>query len=104
MQTLSKLRQNDECYYVDKTPKIIEMIGKSDYIFLSRPRRFGKSLTLDTVAELFCANKDLFIGLYAENHWDWTVKHPVIRISFGGNVSFDEQYLQRIFNRLLSKP
>lgn len=101
IQTLSKLRQNDECYYVDKTPKIIEMIGKSDYIFLSRPRRFGKSLTLDTVAELFCANKDLFIGLYAENHWDWTVKHPVIRISFGGNVSFDEQYLQRIFNEKL---
>ena len=49
IQNLAELRQGNY-YYVDKTAKIIELINTSKYIFLSRPRRFGKSLTLDTLS------------------------------------------------------
>ncbi|MEY4979864.1 MAG: hypothetical protein RLZZ352_2134, partial [Pseudomonadota bacterium] len=54
--------------------------------FLSRPRRFGKSLFLDTLKELFEGNRALFTGLYADAHWDWTRRYPVIRISLGSGV------------------
>ncbi|WP_161595545.1 ATP-binding protein, partial [Tepidimonas charontis] len=50
--------------------------------FLSRPRRFGKSLFLDTLAELFAGNEPLFRGLFVHDKWDWSRKHPVIRFSF----------------------
>ena len=80
IQTFSDIRTGNY-YYVDKTPLIIELT-KEKYVFLSRPRRFGKSLTLDTLAELFKGNKTLFVGLYAENNWDWNSNHPVIRLSF----------------------
>lgn len=72
---------------MDKTQKIIELIDESDYIFLSRPRRFGKSLTLDTIAELFSGNKELFMGLYAEQHWDWQTQYPIIRFNFAKGVN-----------------
>jgi hypothetical protein len=49
-------------------------IREGNYYFLSRPRRFGKSLFLDTLAELFEANRPLFAGLYAEDRWDWTIR------------------------------
>ena len=51
------------------------------YYFLSRPRRFGKSLTLDTIHELFNGNRELFKGLWIEDKWDWSQIHPVIRLS-----------------------
>ena len=53
---------------------------------MSRPRRFGKSLFLDTLKELFAGNQALFKGLAAETQWDWAKKYPVLRISFGGGV------------------
>ncbi|QLB41522.1 ATP-binding protein [Mannheimia pernigra] len=87
IQTFAKLRENNDYYYVDKTQKIIELINASEFIFLSRPRRFGKSLTLDTIAELFSANKPLFTGLYAEKNWDWEAKYPVIRFNFAKGVA-----------------
>jgi hypothetical protein len=54
--------------------------------FLSRPRRFGKSLLVDTLKELFEGNRALFEGLAAEPRWDWSRRHPVIRISFSDGV------------------
>ncbi|MDR2032013.1 MAG: AAA family ATPase, partial [Azoarcus sp.] len=54
---------------------------------LSRPRRFGKSLFLDTLAELFAGNEPLFRGLYCHDKWDWSIQYPVIRISFGAGIS-----------------
>ena len=56
------------------------------HYFLSRPRRFGKSLLIDTLKELFEGNGELFRGLAIRGQWDWAVKHPVIRISFGGRT------------------
>jgi len=72
-------------YYVDKTHFIPKLTSK--YYFLSRPRRFGKSLFLDTLKEAFSGNKELFKGLYLYDNWDWDKKYPIIKISFAsGNI------------------
>jgi hypothetical protein len=60
------------------------MVTTGKPYFLSRPRRFGKSLLVSTLDCLFSARKDLFEGLYIYDQWDWTRKHPVIRFDFGG--------------------
>jgi len=83
MQTFSELRERD-CYYVDKTPYIARMVDQGKHYFLSRPRRFGKSLFLDTLKELFEGNEALFEGLAIHDAWDWSVRHPVLRLTFGG--------------------
>ena len=70
------------CYYVDKTAYIRRLLDRGTHYFLSRPRRFGKSLFLDTVKELFEGNEPLFRGLHIHGGWDWSVRHPVLRLSF----------------------
>lgn len=85
IQTFAKIRE-ENCYYVDKTRLIEKLISQGSHYFLSRPRRFGKSLLIDTIGELFSGNQTLFEGLYIYDKWDWSVKYPVIRISFGGGV------------------
>ena len=85
IQSFAKLRE-DGCYYVDKTGLAMRLVAEGSYYFLSRPRRFGKSLLLDTFKELFEGNQALFTGLAAENLWDWGKKHPVIRVSFSDGV------------------
>jgi Protein of unknown function (DUF1703)./Predicted AAA-ATPase. len=80
IQTFEKII-NENCYYVDKTP-FIKKLEQGGYYFLSRPRRFGKSLFLDTIKEAFSGNKELFKGLYIYDKWDWSKKHPIIKISF----------------------
>jgi hypothetical protein len=81
IQTFAKIR-GDDYYYVDKTALALRLIESGSHYFLSRPRRFGKSLFLDTLAELFAGNEPLFRGLYCHDKWDWSKKHPVIRFSF----------------------
>ncbi len=83
MQTFGELRERN-CYYVDKTRFIARMVGEGKHYFLSRPRRFGKSLFLDTLKELFEGNETLFDGLAIHGDWDWSIRHPVLRLSFGG--------------------
>ncbi len=70
------------CYYVDKTPHIHRLTEGGEYYFLSRPRRFGKTLLLDTMQELFEGSEELFRGLHIHDRWDWSVRHPVVRLSF----------------------
>ncbi len=72
-------------YYVDKTPHIHRLIEGGEYYFLSRPRRFGKTLLVDTIQELFEGSEELFRGLHIHDHWDWSVRHPVVRLSFGSD-------------------
>ena len=87
IQTFRKIREED-CYYVDKTAYIRRLLDEGTHYFLSRPRRFGKSLFLDTLKELFEGNEPLFAGLYIHDHWDWSMRHPVVRLSFGsGNLN-----------------
>lgn len=71
------------CVYVDKTEYLHELITSRDvYFFLSRPRRFGKSLTVSTLQAIFEGRKELFEGLYiGKTGYDFK-KHPVIRIDF----------------------
>ncbi|QEN05551.1 hypothetical protein EW093_12770 [Thiospirochaeta perfilievii] len=83
ISTLSKLLENN-MVYVDKTEIAYKLIHKAGAYFLSRPRRFGKSLFLDTLKEIFEGNKDLFKGLFIYDNWDWNKKYPVIKIDFAG--------------------
>jgi hypothetical protein len=93
IQTFSEIINSNYCY-IDKTLILDRLVNNGKYYFLSRPRRFGKSLFLDTLKEAFSGNKDLFKGLYLENHWDWSVTHPVIKIDFGGGVHEDPKKLE----------
>ena len=61
IQTFREIRER-ECYYVDKTAYIRRLLDEGKHYFLSRPRRFGKSLFLDTLKELFEGNEPLFAG------------------------------------------
>ena len=85
IQTFRELRQ-ENCYYVDKTPHLDRLLRKGKHYFLSRPRRFGKSLFLDTLKEFFEGNEALFAGLYIHDRHDWSKRHPVVRLSFGGGT------------------
>jgi len=82
IQTFREIREEGH-YYVDKTGFAVDLVRTGKTFFSSRPRRFGKSLFLDTLKELFAGSRDLFTGLAAEDRWDWSVKYPVIRISLG---------------------
>ena len=72
-----------DCYYVDKTDHARRLVERGKYYFLSRPRRFGKSLLVDTLQKLFEGSEELFRGLAVHDKWDWSARHPVVRISFG---------------------
>jgi hypothetical protein len=85
IQTFSEIR-SEGYYYADKTAFCLKLAEQGKYYFLSRPRRFGKSLLIDTIGELFAGNKALFSGLYVEDKWDWSIQYPVVRISFGGGI------------------
>ena len=82
IQSFAKIREGH--YYVDKTSFAQRLIERGKYYFLSRPRRFGKTLFLDTLKELFEGNQALFTGLAIHDQWDWSQRFPVIRFSFGG--------------------
>ncbi len=86
ISTLSEIRQEGHVY-IDKTAFALRLIESRKYVFLSRPRRFGKSLFLDTLKEIFQGNRELFEGLYIHDRYDFPA-HPVIKISFGGISEF----------------
>ena len=73
IQTLRKIRE-EGCYYVDKTAHVRRLVDEGSHYFLSRPRRFGKSLLVDTLKELFEGNEPLFEGLAIHDGWDWSVQ------------------------------
>ena len=93
MQTFRELREQD-CYYVDKTAYIEQLLARGKHYFLSRPRRFGKSLFLDTIKELFEGNERLFTGLHIHDGWNWSERHPVVRLDFAGGSFKDPGSLQ----------
>jgi len=94
IQSFEEIR-NDEYYYVDKTPFVAKLVGEGKYYFLSRPRRFGKSLFLDTLRQAFLGKRDLFKGLYLDKNWDWDIKYPVIYIDFGGRSIENADHLKK---------
>ena len=94
LQTFRTLREGDY-YYVDKTPYVQRLVNEGTHYFLSRPRRFGKSLLLDTLKELFEGSEALFRGLDIHPHWDWSARHPVVRLDFSGGDYQDPDGLRR---------
>ncbi|KZX17221.1 ATP-binding protein [Methanobrevibacter filiformis] len=78
-QTFKFLRKND-FLYVDKTKEIYNLLHNEKIVFLSRPRRFGKSLLVSTLKSLFLGDKELFKGLYVYDKWDWNNQYNVIHL------------------------
>ena len=83
LQTFAKVREGG-FVYVDKTPQALDLANTAGIYFLARPRRFGKSLFLDTLRNLFEGRRELFTGLHAENNWEWDVQYPVIKLDMSG--------------------
>ena len=100
IQTFREIRE-ENCYYVDKTAYIARLVDEGKHYFLSRPRRFGKSLFLDTLKELFEGNEPLFEGLAIHERWDWSVRHPVLRLDFSrGNFKEPGQLQEDVMAQL----
>ena len=85
LQTFAEVREGAYAY-VDKTPHALQLIASGKLYFLARPRRFGKSLFLDTLLNLFEGRRELFSGLHAEANWDWEVKYPVVKLDMSGGL------------------
>src|SRR5574344_2681264 len=102
IQTFSKIRE-DDFVYVDKTGIAYDLIDKYQYVFLSRPRRFGKSLFLDTLKNIFEGNKELFKGLAIEHKWNWDVSYPVIHINFANGKVENRENLDNAILRTLEE-
>jgi len=100
IQTFEKIINENYCY-VDKTKIIYELINSGTYFFLSRPRRFGKSLLIDTIKDLFEGKKELFKGLWIEDKWDFSQKYLVIKIDFGEGVSKSKEELREKIDETL---
>ncbi len=92
---------DNHCYYIDKTPFVKQLVDSGRYYFLSRPRRFGKSLFLDTLKQAFLGKKNYFHGLFLEKHWDWNTTYPVIHFSFGSGVINNRELLDKSINALI---
>ena len=111
IQSFESLRQ-DGYIYVDKTPLIYKMITEGKPYFLSRPRRFGKSLLLSTLAAVFEGRRDLFEAFTARGgieqprlfiattDWEWE-KYPVIRFDFSAGDIENVQQLDTLIDQTL---
>jgi len=82
IQDFAQLREGGYLY-VDKTEQVHRLVTTSPAVFLSRPRRFGKSLLISVFQSLYEGRRDLFKGLWIEDNWNWDKTRPVVRISFG---------------------
>ncbi len=100
IQTLSTIIEEGYAY-VDKTEIALKLIELGRYYFLSRPRRFGKSLFLSTLQEIFEGNETLFRGLYIDGKWDFSQTNPVVHISFGAGGGRSVEALHRKMHLVL---
>ena len=82
----------DGYIYIDKTSNVKKLTDEGTCYFLSRPRRFGKSLFLDTLRWAFWGNKELFKGVYIEDRWDWCDK---FKLSWK-NISIKDRFAEAI--------
>ena len=102
IQTFSKLREEDYLY-VDKTDLIYQLThGASQYVFLSRPRRFGKSLLLSTLEAYFQGRKELFKGLAIERLEREWISYPVLRFDMSLGKHMEKEALERYLRDQLS--
>jgi len=100
IQDFRRIRTEDYVY-VDKTRHIYDVLESGVFFFLSRPRRFGKSLLLSTMNELYCGSQELFKGLWIEDKWDWEAnKRPVVWLKFASFQYKDYPLRDAIFEGL----
>jgi hypothetical protein len=90
--------------YVDKTLRLLDLLNAGKYLFLARPRRFGKSLLCSTLKYLYEGRRELYTGLGIEPLWDWTKTNPVVHLSLtetssGAPHELENSLLQLIQNR-----
>lgn len=102
IQNFEKIRTED-FLYVDKTAEIYKLAKEGRYYFLSRPRRFGKSLLVSTMEAYFSGRKELFSGLAIEKlEAEWR-QHPVLHLDLSGVSYTDESVLERVLSDKLAK-
>lgn len=102
IQNFEKIRTED-FLYVDKTAEIYKLAKEGRYYFLSRPRRFGKSLLVSTMEAYFSGRKELFSGLAIEKlEAEWK-QHPVLHLDLSGVSYTDESVLERVLSDKLAK-
>ena len=89
----------DDYVYIDKTQEAYQLLNTYKYVFLSRPRRFGKSLFLTTLQAIFEGKKELFKGLYIYDKYDFE-PYPVIRIHWGGNFTSEFDFQSEVQSTL----
>jgi hypothetical protein len=101
LQNFEKIRR-DGFAYVDKTALMWKMVSEGSYYFLSRPRRFGKSLFLSTLEAFFCGERELFKGLYVDNvEWDWQA-YPILHLDLNTEKYDSKEALENKLNLFLS--
>ena len=102
IQNFEKLRR-DGYVYVDKTAQMWKMISEGSYYFLSRPRRFGKSLMVSTLEAFFSGQRELFKGLYADTvEWDWQ-PYPILHLDLNVEKYTTPEALDNILDNYLSQ-
>ena len=102
IQNFEDLR-NNHCVYIDKTNLIYQLTHSDKIYFLSRPRRFGKSLLVSTLEAYFQGKKELFKGLameHLETAWE---EYPVLHMDFSGSKYTDADKLREVLDIELSK-
>ncbi|WP_298551532.1 ATP-binding protein [uncultured Parabacteroides sp.] len=100
IQNFEKIRK-DGYFYVDKTPWIYQLVKTGSYYFLSRPRRFGKSLLISTLEAYFQGKKELFEGLAMETlEKDW-IKYPILHIDLNTQKYDTPESLEDKLNGIL---
>ena len=102
IQTFSNIIE-DDMLYIDKTEYIWNMINLSKYIFLSRPRRFGKSLLVSTLQAYFEGKKELFKGFYIDGVEKEWVQYPVLRFSMASGKHMEKDQLERYLGNRLAE-
>lgn len=100
IQHFTVLRE-DGYVYVDKTEQIYHLMSAGRFLFFARPRRFGKSLLVTTLAEIYRGNRALFQGLWIEDKIDWQ-PYPVILLNFN-DLDYQEQTLADSLARQLDR-
>ena len=102
IQTFQKIIE-ENMLYVDKTELIYKLTQSYSYVFLSRPRRFGKSLLVSTLASYFRGEKELFKGLAMERLEKQWKKHPVIHLSLASVKEIEPEKIRSLLNGLLAE-
>ena len=102
IQNFEKIRK-DGYFYIDKTALIYQLVKTGSYYFLSRPRRFGKSLLISTLEAYFQGKKELFKGLAMETlEKDW-IKRPILHLDLNIEKYDTEESLNNILEKSLAK-